>query len=388
MLLDSTSSIELVGDAGASTDLAFVAHAQTDTGTEVTGYVNQGTSNAATSVTMVAAPILGQFRRLIYASIRNAGTATRDVRVQLNAGAIRIVRDVSLAPGEALEYAGRGWRAFDAAGREKIVQPGGDQAAGEAIGIFKTGTAAEAAASWYGFAKDAGAPGAWVPGTPGLNGVAVSAPFAGALPFANPAQQKKLYIPALSMSVAGMALFYDLLWYNTGIVVTTITEQPITTPTFPARDADGTANGRGCLIGLYFTANATNVGAIANSTVRYTSSNGDSPRTATLVAVAGSQIPATPVAGTIVWFSLQAGDTGVRSIEGITLTTSLVTGAVSLFVARWIASVPVPTANIPVTTPQPSVGVTIYPSSAIFTAYLASATTALALCGTAQAVPG
>jgi len=387
MLLDSASSLDLISDAATAADLAFVVSAQTDTGSAVTGYVNEGASNGSTAVTMVAAPSASQFRRLLYASIRNTGTVTRDARVRLVAASTRVVRDVALAAGECLEYTGRGWRVLDADGREKIVQPGSTLTAGEAVGVFKSGTAAEAAASWYGFKKDAGAPGAWVPGTPGINGVTVSAPFAGDLPFANPSQQKRLTYAGFSASVAAMVLLYDLLWYNTGIVVTTLTEQLITTPTFPARDVDGSANGRGCMIGLYFTAASTNAGSIANSTVRYTNSNGDPNRTATLVAVAGSQIPPTPVIGTIVWFSLQAGDTGVRSIEGITLATSLVTGSVSLFVARWLTTVSIPVANIPAPAFESPNGITLYPNSSVFLAYLAAGTTALALAGAVATAP-
>lgn len=388
MLLDSASFLDLISDAATAADLAFVASAQTDTGSAVTGYVNEGASNGATGVTMVAAPSASQFRRLLYVSIRNTGTVTRDARVRLVAASTRVVRDVALGPGESLEYAGRGWRVLDADGREKIVQPGASLDVGDSITVFKSGTAAEAAGSWYGFKKDAGAPGAWTPGTPGINGAAVSGPFAGALPFVNPTEQKRLSYASFSASAACQVMLYDLLWYNTDLVATTLTEQAITTPTFPARDARGTSNGHGLLIGLYWTAASTNAGAISTATVRYTNQDGTPNRTARLVAAGGSQIPATPVVGTIVWFSLDEGDTGVRSIEGITLAVSLVTGSVSLFVARPIVSTPVHAANIPGAPLASPAGVVLYPSSALFVAYLAAVTTANAVNGVIAVAAG
>jgi len=56
--------------------------------------------------------------------------------------------------------------------------------------------------------------------------------------------------------------------------------------------------------------------------------------------------PATPVIGTVVWFNLQAGDTGVQSIQSVTLNTTLTSGTASVFIARRLSSVPVSVANL------------------------------------------
>lgn len=382
MLLDSTSLLEFSVDSGTAVE--FVAGAQNDSGTAITGVFNSGTSNGTTPVTLIAAPASSNVRRVLYVCIRNADTASRTVTVRVDvSGTDREVRSLSLGVGEALEYAAPGWRVLDASGREKLQTSESSTAPGTVRVVQKTGTAAEAAASWYGFAKDAGAPGAWVPGTPGLNGAVVTAPFDGALPLGTPASGTWTLVDWLgASSVACTLLPFDLLWYNTGIVVTTTTAQAITTPTFPARDVNGSSDGAGLMIGLYWTAASTNAAAIAGSTVTYTNSDGVGSRTATLIATAGNQIPATPVIGTIVWFRLAAGDKGVRSIQSVTLTTSLVTGSVSLFVARWLPMIPAIVANAAPASPRLTGGVRVWSGSAIFFAYLATATTALTFSAT------
>jgi len=170
------------------------------------------------------------------------------------------------------------------------------------------------------------------------------------------------------------------VWVNTGIVVTTTTAQAITTPTFPARDLNGSTDGEGYVIGLYFTAASTNAAAIANSTVTYTNSAGTGSRTATLTAVAGDQIPPTPVIGTTVWFGLQAGDKGVRSIQSITLGTSLVTGSVSLIVARPMQMASSQTNNVAVANKYPDPGTRLYTGTCLlpFTKNTAANTTTIA----------
>jgi hypothetical protein len=65
-----------------------------------------------------------------------------------------------------------------------------------------------------------------------------------------------------------------------------------------------------------------------------------------------ASFPATAAAGTFVPFQLAAGDTGVRSVQGLTLGTSLTSGTVHLVQYRVLASVMVP----PVTSGEGRVG--------------------------------
>lgn len=82
--------------------------------------------------------------------------------------------------------------------------------------------------------------------------------------------------------------FYDVLWVNSGLsVTTTATVQTIASPTLPAQDINGTTNGEGCVIGLYFHAASTLAAVNALSQVT-TNSKGTGSRIATLLGVAGS----------------------------------------------------------------------------------------------------
>jgi len=286
----------------------------------------------------------------------------------------------TLLPGENMIFGEEGrWAHRDANGAE--YPPAGKGAYdGRSVGFMKSGTAADAIGYWYCTSKDAGFPGAWSPGTPGVNGRVtdgtVIATDAGCVPIKNPAVGAN-YLTELLMgsSVPHYNLFFDVLWVNSGLVVTTTTAQSITTPTLPARDVNGTTNGEGCMIGLLFTAAATNAALITNTTVSYTNSAGVAGRTATLQNLVGACIPATPVIGTLVWFSLQARDTGVRSIENITLNTSLVTGSISLFIARDVASIGNSIAYIPSSRKLADPGVRLYNGTCLLHCVQASATT-------------
>ena len=130
------------------------------------------------------------------------------------------------------------------------------------------------------------------------------------------------------------------------------------------------------MIGILCTA-AVGLAAVAsNATVTYTNSDGTGSRTATLTAIVGSQAPATPVIGTLIWFNLQAGDRGVKSIEGITLGTSWVSGSISLFISRDIATIGTTVANINVARTLVSPGVRLYNGTCLLHCVLSSATTA------------
>ena len=108
----------------------------------------------------------------------------------------------------------------------------------------------------------------------------------------------------------------------------------------------------------------------------YTNSKGVSGRTATLSAIAGSQLPATAVVGTIIWFSLAAGDTGVRSIQSITLTTSLASGAVSLMICRDISTIGTSVVNVSTPKNIGSPGIKLYNGTCLLHNILCSAATA------------
>ena len=320
----------------------------------------------ATTTTLVPSPSSGVTRNVKHLNItNNHASASCNVTVEHTDGTnvVELIAFI-LLPGEnmILNEEGR-WAHRDAQGAE--YPPSGlGSYDGYSISFMKSGTGPEALGYWYSTSKDPGFPGAWSPGTPGINGRVTdgttSADF-GCIPIKNPATGSNFLTGlTLATSVLSSNLFYDILWVNTGISVTTTTAQAIVTPTLPARDINGTSNGEGCMIGLLFTAAATNAAVISNSTVTYTNSGGVGSRTATLSAIVGSQIPATPVIGTVVWFNLAAGDKGVKSIEAITLNTSLATGSVSLFIARDLAMIGPPVVIASSTRTLSSPGVRLY----------------------------
>lgn len=381
MFLRDTDTLAFSTDAG--TDVEFHASAVNDTGSALSYVGNAGASNSTTPVTILAAPSSGQTRIVKHVSLFNGAAVARVVNVRVAvSGTDRELRVCTLQPGEALEYAERqGWTHYDAQGRALVVtQDSRVGTNGFSRSILKGGTAAEAAASWYATLKDAGLPGAITVGTPGLAGRAVTSE-AGCVPLPAASGSRYLTKFVCSGSVAHTFELWDLVWINSGLVVTTTTAQTINSVAFPARDENGATSGAGYQIGLLVTTATTNGAAIAGSTVSYTNSAGTAGRTATLIAVGGLQIPATAVAGTIVWFQLAAGDVGVQSIQSITLGTSLTAGAVSLIVARKIDTAMGTLANLP----APGIGALgsesypgtrIYDGSSLFVAYVASATTA------------
>lgn len=351
-------------------------------GTAVTpGSLNTVSIATATTTTIVPSPSSGVVRNVkgLYITNTSVSSSSKVTVEHFDGTNPAELIGFILLPGENMTFNEEGkWTHRDAQGAE--YPPAGlGSYSGTAIPFMKSGTAADTVGYWYCTSKDAGFPGAWSPGTPGINGRVAdgtqSADF-GCIPVKNPAVGAN-YLTEIQMaaSVNHSHLFFDVLWVNSGISVTTTTLQAISSPTLPARDSNGTTNGEGCMIAMLTTSANTNAAAVANTTISYTNSNGVSGRTATLAAIQGSQIPVSPVIGTIVWFNLQTGDKGVSSVQGITLGTSLVAGTVSLMICRDIATIGTTIANVSAQKVIGSPGIRLYNGSCILHCYLASATT-------------
>ena len=335
----------------------------------------------ATTTTIVGSPASGAVRNLKHLNITNDHTNQSCIVTVEHSDGTTIIELMAftLLPGENMVFNEEGrWAHRDAQGAE--YPPSGLGAYnGFAVPFMKSGTAADTAGYWYCTSKDPGFPGAWSPGTPGINGRVTDGTQTadyGCIPIPNPSVGAN-YLTEIQMaaSINHSHLFFDVLWVNSSIAVTTTTAQAIVTPTLPARDTNGQTNGEGCMIALLTTTANTNAAAIANSTVTYTNSQGVTGRTATLSAVAGSQITISPVIGTITWFNLAAGDTGVKSIEAITLNTSLVAGAVSLMICRDIATIGTTIANVSAQKVIGAPGIRLYNGTCMLHCHLASATT-------------
>lgn len=380
--LTSTSDLIRVTTSAASQIEVHASYVDFN-GTAVTpGRTNTPHITTATTTTVVPSPGSGVQRNIKHLNITNdhASVACVITVEHTDGTTAEELISVTLLSGENMVLGEDGrWTHYDANGA--VYPPAGKGAYDGYPTIFmKSGTAADTIGYWYCTSKDAGFPGAWSPGTPGINGRVTDGTTSGdfgSIPIKNPATGSN-YLTELTMgaSVNHSHLFFDVLWVNSGIAVTTTTAQSITTPTLPARDVNGTTNGEGCMIAMLTTTANTNAAVISNSTVSYTNSDGTSGRTATLTAIAGSQIPATPVVGTIVWFNLQAGDRGVRSIESITLGTSLGAGAVSLMICRDLANIGTSLVNVQFTRKFSEPGVRLYNGTCMLHCVLASATTA------------
>lgn len=190
----------------------------------------------------------------------------------------------------------------------------------------------------------AGSPGAGAFDTT-LNGVTLSGSSSnvnGQIPFTDPVSGST-YLSRFSGAAtqAGVLILADRLWHNGGYTITSTGAQNSTTPTWPSRDAAGATNGDGVLLGLEISAAA---GAAAPTiTIAYTNQAGTGSRSATnWFATANS-----PAAGSFFPIGLQAGDTGVRSVQSLTLNTSWLSGTMNLVAYRPLAFLELPGGFVP-----------------------------------------
>lgn len=290
LLLNSTSDLlRIVTGAAASTIEVHASWVDLSGSTVTPGRQNTRITTAATT-TVVPAPAASTTRNVkaLYVTNNSPG-ASVNVAVEHTDGTnvVELMQFV-LLPGENMGYREDGsWVHHDQNGAE-YPPVGLGNYNGRTAKFMKTTTGSDAVGYWYCSAKDAGFPGAWAPGTPGVNGRVTDGTQAadnGCLLIKNPAVGVN-YITAveLASSVNHTHDFFDVLWVNSGLVVTTTTAQAIVTPALPARDVNGTNNGEGCMIALLFTAASTLAAVGSNLTVSYTNSAGVAGRTATLSA--------------------------------------------------------------------------------------------------------
>jgi hypothetical protein len=228
-----------------------------------------------------------------------------------------------------------------------------------------------------------GMPGAAAVPSPGLGGAALTT-YAGQIPFTNPgAGNSYLFRCSAASTAAGTLLLCDRLWHNSGLVVLTTTAQTINSVAWPARDRDGSTNGESVLFGIEFSTTGT-AAAITNTVASYTDSSNNAGATATIASV-----PATPLAGTFVPFQLAAGDTGVRSIQSVTLGTAYTTAVIHLVAYRVLAVIGLPVPNVASAVDAVTGGfVRLYDNTVPFLLWLPSATTAITLVGSMTVTQG
>ncbi len=207
----------------------------------------------------------------------------------------------------------------------------------------KVGSTMEAAGVLHSLLYTPGIPGAGVAPTSLIAGDALTS-YPGQIPYANPGAGNG-YLARLSCNASqlGRLIIADRLWHNANISATTTTAQTVNSSTWPARDSAGSTNGENVLVGIEVSTATTNGSAITNTTLTYTNSAGTGSRTGTIAS-----FPATALAGTFVPFSLNAGDTGIRSVQSLTLGTSYAPSGspvIHLVAYRILAEVMVPFTN-------------------------------------------
>lgn len=355
----TTDSLEIVTSAAGSIDYDISWSNVTATALTTPG-TNKGNIATATTTTVVSAPSASNWRYIRTITVYNASTtASNSITVQKDVSATnRLIAEVNLGPGEyaVIDDSGK-LTAYTTAGNIK-TQPS-DQTGfkGITFWISKVATAFDTVGYHYLYNKGAGSPGAMSLQTPGLGGFFTDCSIASQATDPNGAAQigsPKLNDPTgawyltkfgVQGAVAGNFQLIDLLWYNTGAVVTTTTGQTVNSGTLPSRDLNGTSNGDGVRAALYALTTAGAAAAIANTTITYTDQDGNTGNTGTFDGTVGYRWPVGGDIGTWAPFQLAAGDTGIRSIQTLTLGTSYVSGTLSLMMYRPLAMESTLTAN-------------------------------------------
>lgn len=222
----------------------------------------------------------------------------------------------------------------------------------------------------------AGVPGAMAAPAPGIAGAALTS-YAGQIPI--PAASGNTHLArfsGVSSAQGGILMLCDRLWHNSGIVVTTTTAQTVNSVAWPARDKNGSTNGVGVYIGLEISA-ATGAGA-ATPTISYTDESNNAGSTGSMQVT----YAASSSTGTFYPFTLAAGDTGVRSIQSVTLGVSMTSGSVSLVAYRPLATIELTAAGLPTAIDALTSGMPrLYDTSVPFLLYIPQTTTTSLLTG-------
>lgn len=367
--------IALVLSAAASnlnaTDETLTATTTTAVATDVTvNYVDFTTSSganvgsgeqvtnfaSATTTAILAAPAASTTRTPSLIRVCNKGTTAQTVTVQYakTAGSLSVRQlSASLAASECSTWGNDGQGEMVQANGVPRVTSDPPGFSGRVFEFSKSCTAYDTIGYHINCANGTGFPGAFTIGTPGVNGAARTCDTAaGALITGSPVLADPAtggwYLTRFgtNASVVGTYGLVDILWQGTGYAVAA-GAQAIVTPAWPARDVNGSTNGEGVRIAIQVLGTLGNAAAISTSTLTYVNSNGDPGRTAILTGAVGFQLPVTALIGTWVPFTLQAGDTGVRSVSSLNTGTTYTSGTFALAAYRTLATEGVAVANYP-----------------------------------------
>ena len=379
IILESTSEfLEVVTTTAQAIDVV-ISYAD-DNGSDLIAWSQETAITTATTTTVLSAPAASTQRQVKMITWENKGTAAQSITLIKDVSWTKyVIRTATILPWQNATFTQMNWWVkYSASGQIEMLSATDKVTpiAARSFGILKVWATTEAAWVMHFMGLVSWSPWAWSPWTPWLNGRATdgtAAWDAWCIPIKNPstgANWLTSYVP--TCTTASTQYLLDVLWVNTWLVVTTTTAQAITPAALPARDAAWTTNGNDVLAWILVTTATTNAGAVTNMTISYTDQDWNAWATWTMAS-----FPATAVAWTLVPFQLAAWDTWVRSVQSVTLGTSLVTWAVSLVLYRMIAWVPVLIANAwGKLEAQQSVNVRLYNGACLLPAYIPTATTA------------
>jgi hypothetical protein len=249
--------------------------------------------------------------------------------------------------------------------------------------IVKAVSGTLVAARPYSAFYSAGSPGAAVAPTPGLAGAALTT-YAGQIPVPVASGNTHLArFSGVSSAQAGVLLLCDRLWHNSGFTITSTGAQTINSAAWPARDSAGTTNGDQVLLGVEVSG-ATGAGT-PTITVSYTNQAGTAGKTATNVVAT----VATSAAGSFYPIGLAAGDTGVRSVQTLTLSATWTSGTIHLVAYRVLASLELSAAGLPNAVDALTSGMPrMYDNSVPFLVFIPQTTTTTQLSGSVVCTQG
>lgn len=159
----------------------------------------------------------------------------------------------------------------------------------------------------------------------------------GGMPFTNPGSGFSYIGRVAGISAAsGLIILYDRLWTwgsgGSGWSVTTTTAQNTTAPAALTRpDANGTSTE------AWLEVLATMGAGTATPVLGYTNQDGTASRTTSGMT---TTYPASAITGSMFAFNLQAGDTGVRTVQSLTLSVSMTSGTAAVHILRRVAEFP------------------------------------------------
>lgn len=388
IVLDATTdSLEVVTNSAAAID--YDCNWTDNTTSAFTPGDSTGQISSATTTTVVAAPASSTQRNIQNCTFRNAGTVNNTLTIQKDANTSnRTKYSATLAAGESIM--------LDQSGTFSVVNAGGSLRTqsqvdsgynGKTYPFQKVGTAKDSAGYWYNYSKDAGFPGASVPGAPGVNGwdtdcstATNAADPAGAAQVGSHLLQDpatgNLYLTQVQIagSIAETVQLIDVLWYNSGLAVAAGAQAiAMGGGLGPARDINGATDGEGVQAAILALSALGNAAAVATTTITYRDSEGNSPNTGTFSALVGWQSPATPVIGTWMPFQLAAGDRGIREISSFNSGTTFTSGTFALVLYRPLVTISNTVANAAGVITLPAPGIRIYPNSCIMAISVGSA---------------